>query len=119
LGAGHALQMGSYFEPATQARIFGPTGQFVAPLSFPGREAKPACVAVPQLVVDSVWIPTEFVPPLEKFGPTALALIVTGHRSPAGFDDLPQFGCIHVDTTNSRLASRVTKDGTPHREEDR
>jgi hypothetical protein len=78
--------MGSYFKPATQARIFGPTGHFVAPLSFPGREAKPACVAVPQLVVDSVWIATEFVPPLEKFGPSALA---TGHRSPAGSDDLP------------------------------
>jgi 3-hydroxy-9,10-secoandrosta-1,3,5(10)-triene-9,17-dione monooxygenase len=47
LGSGHALQVGSYFEPATQARIFGPTGHFVAPLSLPGHETKPPCVAVP------------------------------------------------------------------------
>ena len=47
LGSGHALQVGSYFEPEVQAKIFGPEGHFVAPLSFPGREAKPPCVATP------------------------------------------------------------------------
>jgi 3-hydroxy-9,10-secoandrosta-1,3,5(10)-triene-9,17-dione monooxygenase len=47
LGSGHALQIGSYFEPAAQAKIFGPTGHFVAPLSLPGWETKPPCVATP------------------------------------------------------------------------
>lgn len=47
LGSGHALQIGSYYEPAVQARVFGPTGHFVAPLSLPGRESKPPCIAVP------------------------------------------------------------------------
>jgi 3-hydroxy-9,10-secoandrosta-1,3,5(10)-triene-9,17-dione monooxygenase len=134
LASGHALQVGSYFEPATQARIFGPSGHFVAPLSLPGRESKPACKVVPDgdgyrvsgrwpyasgspysthfmgaaqvgdevdtrvivvvpreqsqvlddwgnilglkasgsntVVIDSAWVPGDFVLPLEKFGPT-------------------------------------------------
>ncbi|MGB7100974.1 MAG: hypothetical protein WBD95_19695 [Xanthobacteraceae bacterium] len=45
LGSGHALQVGSYFEPETQAKIFGSDGHFVAPFSLPGRETKPPCVA--------------------------------------------------------------------------
>jgi 3-hydroxy-9,10-secoandrosta-1,3,5(10)-triene-9,17-dione monooxygenase len=47
LGAGHALQIGSYFEPEAQAEIFGSSGQFVAPLSIQGRESKPPCIARP------------------------------------------------------------------------
>jgi 3-hydroxy-9,10-secoandrosta-1,3,5(10)-triene-9,17-dione monooxygenase len=47
LGSGHALQIGSYFEPDVQAKIFGPDGHFVAPFSLPGRESKPPCVAAP------------------------------------------------------------------------
>ena len=47
LGSGHALQIGSYFEPQTQAKIFGPDGHFVAPFSLPGKESKPPCVATP------------------------------------------------------------------------
>ena len=45
LGSGHALQVGSYFEPETQAKVFGSNGHFVAPFSLPGRETKPPCVA--------------------------------------------------------------------------
>jgi 3-hydroxy-9,10-secoandrosta-1,3,5(10)-triene-9,17-dione monooxygenase len=134
LGSGHALQVGSYFEPETQAKIFGSDGHFVAPFSLPGRETKPPCVAVPDgkgfrirgrwpyasgspycthlmgmaqvgdtiddrvvvvvpraqcevlsdwgnilglkasgsntVVVEDAWIPTDFVLPLGKFGPT-------------------------------------------------
>ena len=45
LGAGHALQLGSFVLAAGAGRIFGPDGHFIAPLSvgnFPGqRPAKP------------------------------------------------------------------------------
>ena len=106
LGAGHALQMGSYFEPATQARIFGPTGQFVRAAQLSGSGAKPACVAVPQLVVGQCLDSRGLVRHWAA-GPDR-----AGDRPPvcSQSDSLPQFGCIHVDTTNSRLASRVTKD---------
>jgi len=46
LGASHALHVASYFPPAAQEKIFGPTRDFVAPGSLPAR-AKPQCVAVP------------------------------------------------------------------------
>ena len=44
LGAGHALQVGSYFSEAAQDEIFGPDRHFVAPLSSGG--AGPNCRAV-------------------------------------------------------------------------
>jgi 3-hydroxy-9,10-secoandrosta-1,3,5(10)-triene-9,17-dione monooxygenase len=43
LGAGHALQIGSYFSADAQARIFGPDGHFIAPLS--GTGTGPNCKA--------------------------------------------------------------------------
>jgi 3-hydroxy-9,10-secoandrosta-1,3,5(10)-triene-9,17-dione monooxygenase len=46
LGASHALHVASYFPPAAQDKIFGPTRDFIAPGSLPAR-AKPQCVAVP------------------------------------------------------------------------
>lgn len=47
LGSGHALQIGAYFEPEVQAKIFGPAGHFIAPFSLPGKETKPPNVATP------------------------------------------------------------------------
>ncbi|HEX4111898.1 MAG TPA: acyl-CoA dehydrogenase family protein [Stellaceae bacterium] len=46
LGASHALHVASYFPPAAQEKIFGPTRDFIAPGSLPAR-AKPQCVATP------------------------------------------------------------------------
>jgi 3-hydroxy-9,10-secoandrosta-1,3,5(10)-triene-9,17-dione monooxygenase len=45
LGSGHALQVGSYFEESVQAKLFGPDGHFISPLS--GTGTGPNCKAVP------------------------------------------------------------------------
>jgi 3-hydroxy-9,10-secoandrosta-1,3,5(10)-triene-9,17-dione monooxygenase len=47
LGAGHALQIGSCFDEAAQAKIFGPDGHFIAPYSPSGPSPDAECVAVP------------------------------------------------------------------------
>ena len=46
LGSSHALHVASYYPPAAQEKIFGPTEEFIAPGSLPAR-AKPQCVATP------------------------------------------------------------------------
>jgi 3-hydroxy-9,10-secoandrosta-1,3,5(10)-triene-9,17-dione monooxygenase len=46
LGSSHALHVASYFPPAAQDKIFGPTRDFIAPGSIPAR-ARPQCVATP------------------------------------------------------------------------
>ena len=45
-GSSHALHVASYFPPAAQEKIFGPTRDFIAPGSIPAR-AKPQCIAKP------------------------------------------------------------------------
>jgi 3-hydroxy-9,10-secoandrosta-1,3,5(10)-triene-9,17-dione monooxygenase len=47
LASGHALQIGSCFDEAAQAKIFGPEGHFIAPYSPSGPSPDAACVAVP------------------------------------------------------------------------
>ena len=46
LACGHALQIGTNFDEAAQARIFGPDGHFIAPYSPSGPSADAECVAV-------------------------------------------------------------------------
>jgi 3-hydroxy-9,10-secoandrosta-1,3,5(10)-triene-9,17-dione monooxygenase len=46
LGSGHALQVGSYFEESVQAKVFGPDGHFISPLS--GTGTGPDCKAIPE-----------------------------------------------------------------------
>ena len=46
LACGHALQIGTNFDEAAQARIFGPDGNFIAPYSPSGPSADAECVAV-------------------------------------------------------------------------
>ncbi len=47
LAAGHALQIGTNFDEAAQAKIFGPDGHFIAPYSPSGPSPDAECVAVP------------------------------------------------------------------------
>ncbi len=47
LASGHALQIGSNFDAAAQAKIFGPDGHFIAPYSPSGPSPDAECVAVP------------------------------------------------------------------------
>ena len=47
LACGHALQIGTNFGEATQAKIFGPDGHFIAPYSPSGPSPDAECVAVP------------------------------------------------------------------------
>jgi 3-hydroxy-9,10-secoandrosta-1,3,5(10)-triene-9,17-dione monooxygenase len=47
LASGHALQIGSCFDEAAQAEIFGPEGHFIAPYSPSGPSPDAECVAVP------------------------------------------------------------------------
>ncbi len=47
LASGHALQIGSCFDEAAQAEIFGPDGHFIAPYSPSGPTPDAECVAVP------------------------------------------------------------------------
>ena len=46
LASGHALQVGTNFSEAAQARIFGPDGHFIAPYSPSGPSPDAECVAV-------------------------------------------------------------------------
>jgi 3-hydroxy-9,10-secoandrosta-1,3,5(10)-triene-9,17-dione monooxygenase len=46
LASGHALQIGSCFDDAAQAKIFGPDGHFIAPYSPSGPSPDAGCVAV-------------------------------------------------------------------------
>lgn len=46
LASGHALQIGSCFDEAAQAQIFGPDGHFIAPYSPSGPSPEAECVAV-------------------------------------------------------------------------
>jgi len=47
LACGHALQIGTNFGEAAQAKIFGPHGHFIAPYSPSGPSPDAECVAVP------------------------------------------------------------------------
>ena len=47
LACGHALQIGTNFDEAAQARIFGPDGHFIAPYSPSGPSADAECIAAP------------------------------------------------------------------------
>ena len=47
LACGHALQIGTNFDEAAQAKIFGPDGHFIAPYSPSGPSPDAECVAVP------------------------------------------------------------------------
>jgi 3-hydroxy-9,10-secoandrosta-1,3,5(10)-triene-9,17-dione monooxygenase len=47
LASGHALQIGTNFQEAAQAKIFGPQGHFIAPYSPSGPSADAECRAVP------------------------------------------------------------------------
>jgi 3-hydroxy-9,10-secoandrosta-1,3,5(10)-triene-9,17-dione monooxygenase len=83
LGAGHALQVASYFPLETQARIFGPDGHFIAPLS--GTGTGPDCKATPVeggYSVGGTWRYCSGVPYSTHF--MGLARLIAENGSPGG-----------------------------------